>query len=125
MKKLGLIVLFIATFTVSTGASELSVKSMNCELENFVGVQVGTATLEGGQVFLKSGFLANLLWVNVTTENSVSAMTKGQSWDYIFEFDESFTLGEAEYEGTLYQQYALGFGGPRLPIAQLYCQVII
>lgn len=125
MKKLSLIVLLITTFTAFASANDMTVKSMNCELENFIGVQVGTATLEGGQVFMKSGFLANLLWVNETTENSVLAMTKGQSWNYIFKFDESFISGEAEYEGTLYQQYALGLGGPRLPMAKLYCLVIL
>lgn len=121
MKKLGLLTLF--TLALTSNAFALDIKSMNCEVYNFAGLKLGTADLEGGQVFMKLGVFANLLWVNKTTENTVVAMTKGQTWDYIFKFEEDFSEDTQEYEGILSQQYALGFAGPQIPFAKINCKV--
>ncbi len=124
MKKLLLALLVLGNFLGSAHASDIEISSMECEVSNLFGYKLGTATLEGTEILMDFGMLGNLLWVNEVSANSIVAMTKGQSWDYTFAFDQLFSLEQNEYTGTLYQQYVMGYGGPKLPFGKLSCQLL-
>ena len=124
MRKMTLIMIALFAFTQGLPAAEIEITSMECEVSNLMGYKIGSATLKGAEILIDYGIAGNLLWINQVSEDSIVAMTKGQSWDYTFAFDEKFDLDLNEYEGTLYQQYVMGYGGPKMPIASLHCQVL-
>ncbi len=124
MKKLLLVLLALGSFLRSAQASEIEITSMECEVTNLLGYKLGTASLQGTEILMDFGMFGNLLWVNEVSENTIVAMTKGQSWDYTFSFTEKFSLEKNEYTGRLYQKYVMGYGGPNIPFAKLSCQLL-
>lgn len=124
MKKFLLVLLTLGLYLGSANSKEIEISSMECEVTNFFGYKLGTAELQGSEILMNFGMFGNLLWINEISENAIVAMTKDQSWDYIFAFEEKFALEQNEYTGILYQQYVMGYGGPKIPFAKLSCQLL-